>query len=532
MATIISVTLLLAGLGGMVGTVVWILRRGNNNAMTREFVGCQLSVAMWLISQLLILFSVTEKQLFISYFIGNAGICAFAPLWLMFSAEYSESVRESRIFNRVLPAVAAAMLIFISLNPFHKLYYTDFGKGNIRYGAAFYVFQLLFYVMIAWGISLILIRQTKRDGSAANQSALLALAAAVPLVINIFYITGILKSKMEPTPLFFAFSVVMVQIAIRRYGLLNINRIAIYDMVRNISEAMIVFDAEGKMTYTNKSAELLLPVEDKPELPVFLGRLSELGGAELSVETASAELTLDGEKYSLRSSQCLNDKGTAIARTILINNISEYYELAEAEKKLSIEQERNRIAQEIHDSAGHTFTMISSIAKILHAGAANGETEKSQLLEYTREIDGLARSGVTQLRCSINNLRDDSFLATVSGAVRTVTEAVRNIAIDLCIQGEEDGSFGFCVRQVYDSTRETVTNAVRYSSAERIDIILKFLSDRLELYIFDNGCGCGEIKENDGLKGIRSRIEELGGTVRFGSVEGEGFSTIIKIPKR
>ena len=77
-----------------------------------------------------------------------------------------------------------------------------------------------------------------------------------------------------------------------------------------------------------------------------------------------------------------------------------------------------------------------------------------------------------------------------------------------------------------------MTNAVRYSSAERIDIILKFLSDRLELYIFDNGCGCGEINENDGLRGIRSRIEELGGTVRFGSVEGEGFSTIIKIPKR
>ena len=92
MVTIISVTLLLTGLGGMMGTVVWILRRGNNNPMTRDFVGCQLSVALWLISQLLILFSVTEKQLFISYFIGNAGICAFAPLWLMFSAEYSVAV--------------------------------------------------------------------------------------------------------------------------------------------------------------------------------------------------------------------------------------------------------------------------------------------------------------------------------------------------------------------------------------------------------------------------------------------------------
>ena len=73
---------------------------------------------------------------------------------------------------------------------------------------------------------------------------------------------------------------------------------------------------------------------------------------------------------------------------------------------------------------------------------------------------------------------------------------------------------------------------MRYSGASRIDIILKFLSDRLEVYIFDNGRGCGEIGEHNGLRGIRERTGELGGTVRFSSVEGEGFSTIIKIPLR
>ena len=69
-----------------------------------------------------------------------------------------------------------------------------------------------------------------------------------------------------------------------------------------------------------------------------------------------------------------------------------------------------------------------------------------------------------------------------------------------------------------------------YSEAGRIDIIVKFYPDRLEVYIFDNGKGCKKIKENNGLRGIRQRTEALGGTVRFSSVEGEGFSTIIKIP--
>ena len=112
-----------------------------------------------------------------------------------------------------------------------------------------------------------------------------------------------------------------------------------------------------------------------------------------------------------------------------------------------------------------------------------------------------------------------------------VHSGVSNGLADLPVQGEEDGSFDFCIRTVYENVRETITNAMRYSGADRIDIIVKFLPDRLEVYIFDNGKGCVDIKENNGLSGIRSRTEAAGGTVRFSSVEGEGFSTVIKIPK-
>lgn len=108
---------------------------------------------------------------------------------------------------------------------------------------------------------------------------------------------------------------------------------------------------------------------------------------------------------------------------------------------------------------------------------------------------------------------------------------MRNIDVEICIQGEENDSFAFCIREVYENTREILTNAMRYSGADRIDIIVKFLSDRLELYIFDNGNGTEIIKENNGLSGIRSRTEAIGGSVRFSSVKGEGFTTVIKIPK-
>ena len=121
-------------------------------------------------------------------------------------------------------------------------------------------------------------------------------------------------------------------------------------------------------------------------------------------------------------------------------------------------------------------------------------------------------------------------MTSVTKAVNTVITAVRGIETELCIQGTEDERYSFCIREMYDNCRETITNTMRYSNATRIDIILKFLDDRLEMYILDNGKGCNDITEHNGLKGIRERTEHLGGTVKFTSIEGEGFNTIIKIP--
>ena len=81
-------------------------------------------------------------------------------------------------------------------------------------------------------------------------------------------------------------------------------------------------------------------------------------------------------------------------------------------------------------------------------------------------------------------------MTTVLRLLQTVIDAVRGVEIDFCLQGNEDERYAFCIRHVYDNVRETITNAMRYSEASRIDIIAKFLGDSLEVYILDNGKGC------------------------------------------
>ena len=530
--TLFSAILLCLGLCGMLGSLTWIIKRGNRNRLTRLFIFCQSSIVLWLISELLILFSYTKSQYWISYNIGNFGISFFGPLWLMLSAEYTNSSPKVRKLMELLPIVSVTALIVVLTNPIHYLYYAVFETDYVKYGPLFYTYQVIYYICIITGITMICLKHTLKSDQITKQSILLILSAAIPLGINTLSLAGIFKSKATLTPLFFGLSSLLIIIALGRYGLLNINNIAIRDTINNINSGVMIFDINNSISYINKFAEnipLFKAIGSKKEL---ISVLSDYSGHEVKDDFSSVEIILDKEYFNLKQSYCENKNKNRVASVITISNVTEYHELASTEKKLSLEQERNRIAQEMHDSAGHTFTMISSLARLLKFETDKPSPDVEKMIENINEIDGLSRSGVTQLRCTINNLRDDEFMTSVTKAVQTIITAARGIDIELCIQGTEDERYAFCIRQMYDNCRETVTNALRYSEASRIDIILKFLDERIEMYILDNGKGCENISEHNGLRGIRERTEALGGTVKFSSVNGEGFNTIIKIPIR
>ena len=83
---------------------------------------------------------------------------------------------------------------------------------------------------------------------------------------------------------------------------------------------------------------------------------------------------------------------------------------------------------------------------------------------------------------------------------------------------------------MYDTVRELITNSIKYSGAKKMDIVLKFKEKSLEAVIADDGAGCDKIVANNGIKGIRERIEKEKGKVRFVSSKGQGFLTRVQIP--
>jgi signal transduction histidine kinase len=515
------------GLAALTSCVCWLMLRSDHSAAAGYFMGNHLSLALWLISELLTMQAVNEHQMWLSYLIGDVGIAFIGSFWLMFSIAYSGREVPRRL-SGVLFAASGLFYIAVFTNPRHRLYYTKFGIDGVSYGAFFYAGQVYIYSSMIIGIVIIWLVCFRDKSRSRGQAVLLSLATIIPLTLNVLTLCGIIKTRLALTPLSLTISAMLVLLATYRYDFLNVNAVAFEDAFNTIEEGLIVFNSRGRITYLSRAAKELLGVERT----VLFGDIIKLmNGGE------AAELQKDGRTISLRRYRCLDDDGSTLADLVICSDATHYYELvqrteqlAEAERKLAVEKERSRIAQEVHDTAGHTLTMITSLARLAASSAEKlpQSADTAELLEYLHETESLSRSGVTQLRCSINDLRDDSFLRSVTGAVRMLCDSVRDMTAELTVQGTEDERYAPFIRLIYDNVRELITNCLRYSKADRMDIILRFSEEALELYVFDNGTGSGEIKEGNGLRGIRERTESAGGTVTFAA--DEGFRTIIRLP--
>lgn len=226
-----------------------------------------------------------------------------------------------------------------------------------------------------------------------------------------------------------------------------------------------------------------------------------------------------------------------IAGTFVITDVSEYYELLRQSRELeefrgnlALEQERNRIAQEVHDTTGHTLTMIQSLLRLMRTEAAGTAEEKAAQLSYLDQAQELVTGGIRELRCAINQMRQERGGMSVTQEIRQLADSVRGLEIEVEVQGEDGEAYMALSPIVYSCFREAITNCLKYAQASHMDVIVKLEEERLCLYIFDDGQGCAEVQENNGIRGIRERVRLAGGTVRIMTAEGEGFQIYLELP--
>ena len=202
-------------------------------------------------------------------------------------------------------------------------------------------------------------------------------------------------------------------------------------------------------------------------------------------------------------------------------------ELAITNEKLLLEKERNRIAQQVHDTAGHTLTMIQSYMKL--AQVANNKEETQQVGEYLEQARTLTNQGIRELRESINQLRREASYELVTQGIMQLADQVKEIPVEVTVKGEDSEKYSHLSGIIYDCVRECITNTLKYAQASKMEIIVRFQDNAVEVMIADDGKGCETITDNNGIRGIKERVLEAGGTVRFISGVDEGFLTRIRL---
>jgi two-component system sensor histidine kinase DesK len=171
--------------------------------------------------------------------------------------------------------------------------------------------------------------------------------------------------------------------------------------------------------------------------------------------------------------------------------------------RLAAENERSRIARDLHDLLGHSLTTITVKAGLARRLAEHGDTDRA--FTEIGEVEKLSRRTLGDVRAAVSAHRD----VTLTGELATAREVLRAagmIAELPASVAEVDPTlselFGWVVR-------EAVTNVVRHSRAAHVRITLGPTS----VEISDDGRSSTPGAGGHGLRGLRERVEAAGGTL-------------------
>jgi signal transduction histidine kinase len=202
-----------------------------------------------------------------------------------------------------------------------------------------------------------------------------------------------------------------------------------------------------------------------------------------------------------------------------------------------LEDERRRIAVNLHDSLGQILVAIKHHALLAIQRDADGQGLRVRL----DEISGATSQAIEEVRQITHGLRPYQLdrLGLTQAIRASVSRASANSSILFASRVEDiDGLFDKDAEiHVYRIVQEAVTNVVKHSAATEAAVVIKKKPGVVSLSIRDNGKGFDPVKPSSqphdlgyGLSGIAERVRILGGTLTIDSRPGQGSSVSVEVP--
>lgn len=352
----------------------------------------------------------------------------------------------------------------------------------------------------------------------------------------------------------FVFSAGMYAVALFRFRLFDPIPVARETVVQQMRDGMLVIDTRGKVVGVNRSMEAVLQERGARlhgrQLADVLPDLSALhpalnGGEYPAVET-EVGVGAEARQFVVSVSPLRDRKGTTKGSLVLLHDVTEerraHAQILEQQRALAALQERERLARELHDSAGQILGYVSMQAQAISKRMSDGNIEAAQA-QLARLADA-AREAHVDLRESILSLKSASAesWAFFTALTQYLDAFGRNYGIntELVVSDGliEDDFAPETAVQLLRVIQEALANARKHGQAGCVQILMDRSHTDARIVVTDDGEGFNpdqpihDGKDHLGLAYMRERMSDVGGSVTITSWPGSGTRVTFLVPAR
>jgi signal transduction histidine kinase len=546
--------LLTAGFTALLGYFTW---KQPQRPGKRYFM---MMVALWLVMALaasLEVMAPTETGRLIAVQIQILSALLGAPVLLFFSLEYTGNQRwlgRSRIILLMLPVILVGILILT--DPFHHLIWSDLRFGAevtaVRAPTA-WVGIVLFYIYFLATV-VVLVGCMLRAPAFWAPILLLLIGQAVPRMAFLLATPQITSySPLQLSVLAGNMTMLAYFLGIFNLRLLRVLPVARDAALESMDYSVIVLDAEDRVIDLNSAARALpgLGVSNavgKPAsqvLGIWWDHIAPMIGARPILK----EMILSGEQvFELHSLPLFHASGWRMGHMFILDNITPAWrarqQLAQQQWAQATLQERQQIAQELHDGLSQNLAFLNVESQAAQIYMKTGQVEAAQacvarLIEVLNQMQGNTREMIGDLMIVSSPV--EGFIATLRQVLNGF-EKQTGVKVKLTIgneteSGRPDILDPTMVVQLLRIIQEALANVRKHAKkVHQVEVNLAVLNGQMHVTITDDGVGFDTVSvlstqnKHFGLRIMRQRAARIGAQFSVHSEIGQGTRIEVWIP--
>jgi PAS domain S-box-containing protein len=543
---------ILAVLSALLALSIAIIAFGRTKTLGGRSLGLiNVSVATWSTFAALNYLSVALALKIWWLKLSYLGILSLPVFLLLIALEYNGSIGWWLNWKRIGMLFIIPLISFLMglSNEWHHLVYAEISASpfgpflHVSFGWYFWVGVAGYSYLLILSCVLILTQVAWQNVSIyRRQIMLLLFSIFVPVFGNVLFLLRLLPIYMDPTSILFSITCALFALGIFRFRLLDLVPVALHQVVESLGDVILVVDVLDRLVYINPAAAIILGQErakliGQPvtqALPALVDRQARSAGPRSSFSLVNSGSL---RHYSVEISPLHEPGQIPGGQVVVLHDITLLKQAQETFQRAAISEERERMAQELHDHLGQVLGYLQlntqSIRDQIEQGsytAALGQLQSLSLIAQSASQD------VHQFILDSNTQAAD--VRSFSGVVKDYLqrfETITGLRVRLSLPDESIDAL--LSQESYFSLlriiQEALTNARKHARASLVQIIFSVEEHALAVVISDDGIGFENQPEQDGfgLEIIRKRAQQVGADVVIRSAKQQGTQVLLKFPR-